>query len=419
MSLVDFVIITALPEEFQAVKQALLPDELKTDDHGTQVWFRTTLENKTLSRKYHLVVAFQPKMGPFDAISLTKDSIDRWQPAYIIMTGIAGSFQEEVALGDVVISQQVFYYDMGKAVDNVDQKGQSMIKYRPQGYPCSVTLIRQAELIAVSDSNWQKKGQLAAKKMAGRLKAKTKTGASSKIKILQGHRSTVHFGTMASGSLVVASVRKKNELLRLHGKIMATEMEGAGVMHQAYYQEPTTPAIIIKGISDAADPGKAAMDKDGSWRKLALQNASNFVVEMIKQGRFPALNTDKFELSGEKGGPSPARELINMPVSNGEVVSFLSFPKLVIPHGPLTGITIAAVAFSEGRPLEIRYLAVRYTNSHERQTVMKKGSHIFHEQGYIGVDPIRVYLMIMGQADTLKFTVETFSMKDEIEIRIS
>lgn len=393
MPLVDFVIITALPEEFEAVKKALLPETLAADDHGTQVWFRTTLENRTLSRKYHLVVAFQSKMGAFDAISLTKDSIDRWQPAYIIMTGIAGSFQEEVALGDVVVSQQVFYYDMGKAVDQKDQS----IKYRPQGYPCSVALIRQAELIAVSNIHWQKKRR----------------------KMPQGHKSKVHFGTMASGSLVVASVRKKNELLRLHGKIMATEMEGAGVLHQAYYQEPTTPAIIIKGISDAADPKKAATDKDGFWRKLALQNAASFVVEMIKQGRFPALDTDKFELSDEKGGPSQARELINMPVSNGEVVSFLSFPKLVIPHGPLTGITIGAAAFSEGRPLEIRYLAVRYTNNHGRQTVTKKGSHIFREQGHIGVDPIRVYLMIMGGADTLKFTVQTFDMKKEIEIRIT
>ena len=44
---------------------------------------------------------------------------------------------------------------------------------------------------------------------------------------------------MASGNKVIANHEKKKELLKLHGKIIAAEMEGAGVLHAATWQQET------------------------------------------------------------------------------------------------------------------------------------------------------------------------------------
>ena len=50
------------------------------------------------------------------------------------------------------------------------------------------------------------------------------------LKVLRSHQPRVHFGTVASGSLVVASKTLQARLLTLHGKILGTEMESAGMM---------------------------------------------------------------------------------------------------------------------------------------------------------------------------------------------
>ena len=47
-------------------------------------------------------------------------------------------------------------------------------------------------------------------------------------------------------------------LLSLHGKIAASEMEGAGMLAQTFTHEMPTPEMVLKGISDYADPKKAA-----------------------------------------------------------------------------------------------------------------------------------------------------------------
>jgi nucleoside phosphorylase len=412
MPLIDFAIITALLEEFEAVKAAL-PGELVEDSTGANIWFRTTLLNSKTGKKLQVVITYQSKMGAFDAISITKDCIDRWQPAYIIMTGIAGSFHPAIKLGHIAVSQQIFYYDMGKSVD---QKKTNKVEYRPQGYPCSPTLIRQAERLSLAKGGWQKKGQQAARKMAAKLKSKG--GGKTLIKMLEDHLGAVHFGTMASGSLVITSENKKNELLKLHGKIIATEMEGAGIMHQAYYQEPTVSAIIIKGISDGAYSKKASLDKEGRWRTLAKQNAANFVVELIQTGSFQGLDTDEFVLAPQKGSPALARNLINRPTAP-DTVSFLSFPGLIKPQGPLTGVTIEIKA-DPNTAAQIRQMVIQYVDSTNKlQTLTVENNDSVTIEGYISRSPIGVYLMVIGEVNRLRFTVHTFGNKQAASIQIT
>src|SRR5690348_11458907 len=103
MSLIDFAILTGLTEEFRTLRQ-IIP-RLQEFSNDGEVWYRTWVESADRERAYSVVAAYQNDMGPLEAQALTASLIRRWDPAYIILVGIAGSFRDDVKLGDVIVSQ--------------------------------------------------------------------------------------------------------------------------------------------------------------------------------------------------------------------------------------------------------------------------------------------------------------------------
>ncbi len=403
MPLVDFGILAALPEEF-LVNQNIFTN-LREVIENADSWYRTNIKAKG-GRRYEIVASFMTEMGPLEAQDLTAKMIARWDPAYIILVGIAGSFNKDVRLGDVVVSQQVFYFDPGKAEDN-------RIKYRPQGYPCSMTLIRQHEALTfdpVAFKAWQEAAKRSAAEKLRTLKRERKSqGITKKKKVLadhialKGHCPKVHFGTVSSGSLVVASKVKQQELLALHGKILATEMEGAGVLHATFRQaEIPTPAIVVKGISDAADKDKAAADELVYWRELAAENSARLALAMIERGRIRPLGTDQFELDLYRGDISVARDRIQGAVSKG--MSLLAFPRLVKLLGPLTGLRISVVASGAECPLRVIEILVEFEdrNGRQRRETFKESSEIEISEPVMS-SQVGMYILLDGTPDRIEF----------------
>jgi nucleoside phosphorylase len=174
MPLVDFAIVTGLDEEIKYLKDAI--KGLTEDDEfgNSEVWYRGRIA-AAKGNAYSVVVSFQNDMGPQQAHALTAQVIRRWDPAYIVVVGIAGSFHKSVRLGHVIISNQVFYYDPGKAT----KQG---LEYRPEGYPCSATLVRQAKALAQdtpSLEQWQRAAQRSAwrkRRLRGQPRSKAGSG---------------------------------------------------------------------------------------------------------------------------------------------------------------------------------------------------------------------------------------------------
>lgn len=328
--------------------------------------------------------------------------IQRWNPAYILLVGIAGSFHKEVKLGDAIVSQQVFYYDPGKATE-------SGIQYRPQGYPCGVTLIRQIQALSLDDeiyTAWQDSAQRSAREKAESLH---REHAPDQNPLLE-HRPAIHFGTVASGSLVIASEALKKKLLRLHGKIVGTESEGAGLMYATFAEELPTPAIVVKGISDAANPQKAAEDQKGYWRELAKENSVRLALQLIRRGGIRPLQTDECTLDVTPGLLSDCRERI--PDRSVPGVSFLGFPSLVKPKGPLTGLRIKILVEGESQgkstPLSIIKQMTEYTRL-EGECVRETKTEVTGEivlTKPLAKKDVGVYLMMRGTPSRIEFSVE-------------
>src|SRR6184192_1408958 len=101
MAIVDFAIVTALVEEFEVLKK-VLPNLRERSENGN-IWYRAAVAANN-GKQYQIVAAVQDQMGTLAAQELATRLIDRWDPAYIFLVGIAGSFASNVQFGDVIVS---------------------------------------------------------------------------------------------------------------------------------------------------------------------------------------------------------------------------------------------------------------------------------------------------------------------------
>jgi nucleoside phosphorylase len=414
MALVDFAIVTALGEEFEVLRR-FLPD-LTEIAESTGVWYRTQVraDNGVV---YSLVAAFQDQMGPLDAHSLTVRLIDRWDPAAIVLVGIAGSFSNDIPVGDVMVSQQVFYYGPAKEVPKGTQ-------YRPQGYPTSVVLTRQFEALRLDPAafkQWQNDASESATAMAKTLGTTVARGSTRKVsparrrrmrQLLRAHEPEVHFGTIASGEKVITNPAKRKEILRLHGKILGTEMEGAGLMHASFsHREIPTHAVVVKGVSDPADDTKDKLDKERHWRELAKENPVRLVLALLRRGRLRPLNTDQYEVDQRNAPPTAAAQIIG-PASR---VAFQAFPRLVLPRGPLTALRIEIeAAGAAGRIHVLKHVVTYATAQGPRRLEGKSPVQRVEIAEVILPHPIGVYLMLGETPTSVRFHLTTPAQTAEV-----
>jgi nucleoside phosphorylase len=399
MPIVDFGIVTALQEEFEYLEALVGPFKEVTDSAGT--WYRTS-QKAANGTSYEIVLAWQDGMGPMQAQGLTVRLIDRWDPAFIILVGIAGQVSDEVKLGDVVVGQQIIYYDL-QAVKDAE------IEVRPEGYPAGIALVRQVHAIKVNRSEMDKirsEAQRSAASMVDTVQLKTQQETDEAQGALKVHSPAIHVGSVASGSKVVKSEVVKKDLLDLHGKMLAVEMEGCGLMHGAFFhRESPSQALLIKGISDGANDSKAKLDAIVCWRKLATQNSARLALAIIQRGRLKPQRTDQFELDPRIDSIKITKRWIPEPIRPG--YSLLGFQSLITPLGPLTRLKIVVIVLDAGgKKLTIVKgifdYKVEKTNA---ETEPKRFPSLLDTEEVIKAEPVGVYLLVDGTPAKVSFDV--------------
>jgi nucleoside phosphorylase len=410
MPSVDFAILTGLTEEFHVLERLFLEfgiPKLRREADNADIWYRTRVMAAS-GRTYEIAVGFQDDMGPPQAQYLAGKVIQRWDPAYIILVGIAGSFNTTITFGDVIVSQQVFYYDPGKATGG-------SIEYRPEGYPCSIILIRQLHAL-VQDRElmtaWRRSAKESAKELARSVKplppkqrGRKSLDAVAARRELKNHVPNVWSGTVASGSLVIDDKKKQKELLRLHGKIIGTEMEGAGMMFATFREENPPAAIVIKGISDAADGNKAKADAKNYWRELAKENPVRLALEMIRLGGIRSLRADRFSLDITLASAAQAMQILE---KKSVGTSPLAFPRLVVPEGPLNELRITCEPRDAAGPLNVLSAAVTFVDRDDipQRVKLERGQMTWDCRQSLSASPVGWYALVDGEPSSVKFTVE-------------
>ena len=225
-------IIGAMEEEVALLKQDM--DVQETVEAASMSFCKGKLCGRD-------VVVVRSGIGKVNAGVCAQILVDRFGVNVLINTGIAGSLDAAIDIGDMVISTDLVEHD-------VDATG--------FGYP--VGQIPRMETFSFP----------ADKALVEKAKAANEE-ANPDI-----HTFT---GRIVSGDQFVSSSEVKEHLVHtFHG--MCTEMEGAAIAHAAWLNE--IPFVIIRAISDKAD-NSAAMDYD-EFEKQAIEHSVRLVENMVK-----------------------------------------------------------------------------------------------------------------------------------------
>ena len=224
-------IIGAMEEEVAALKDDMEVQE--TIEQASMVFCKGTLCGKE-------VVVVRSGIGKVNAGICTQILVDRFQADTLINTGIAGSLDAKIDIGDMVISTDALYHDMDATVFG-DPVGQ-VPRMDTLAFPADETLVQKA------------------------VQANEKANPDI-------HTFT---GRIASGDQFISSKEVKERIVE-NFHPLCVEMEGAGIAHAAYLNKVS--CVIIRAISDKAD-NSATMDYPAFERK-AIAHSVRLMKELL------------------------------------------------------------------------------------------------------------------------------------------
>ena len=188
------------------------------------------------------VVIVRCGIGKVNAALCVQILADLFEVTHVINTGVAGSLNAKLDIGDILISRDAVHHDMdvsplGYAPGIVPQMAESYFK-------------ADERLIELAMNSCEK--------------------VNPDIRAMKGR--------VVSGDQFIASREAKDRLISLfHGD--CAEMEGASIAHGAYLNQ--IPFVILRAISDKADDS-AQMDYP-SFEKAAAGHCAKLVEDLVAQ----------------------------------------------------------------------------------------------------------------------------------------
>ena len=226
-------IIGAMELEVETLKSKM--NVAKTTKKANMEFFEGTLNGVE-------VVIVRSGIGKVNAGICTQILADLFDVTHIINTGIAGSLDAQIDIGDIVVSTDVLQHDMD---------------VRVFGYP----LGEIPQLGTLSFPADERMASLA-KSVCEKVNAEVK----------------VFSGRIVSGDQFISDKAKKEWLIEQFSA-SCTEMEGAAIAQAAYLNG--IPFLIIRAISDKADDS-AGMDY-AAFEAQAIKHSVNLLLEMASR----------------------------------------------------------------------------------------------------------------------------------------
>ncbi|WP_285640919.1 hypothetical protein [Lentzea sp. NBRC 102530] len=246
-SKVDVLILAALPKELAAVRANSGPwRHAKDPDTGFEYWVTQAYHGLTIA------AAGMNSMGSVSAALTTSAALNALDPTRVILVGICAAVSPRVHLGDVCVSDQLVDYDLGKI-----KRGSFSPRWNV--FPVDPELLRLAKHFQSDD--W---GETVLVKRPG--------GSASKPR--------VHFGTILTGSKVVADSDVVDSLRSVWTQAIGLEMEGGGAAAAAHQHKNRTSILVVKGVCDRANSAK-----NDKWQGYAADAAARYAISLlIEQG---------------------------------------------------------------------------------------------------------------------------------------
>lgn len=224
-------IIGAMEEEVSALKNEM--EQSEVTEYASMTFCKGILCGRE-------AVVVRSGIGKVNAGICAQILVDKFGVDTLINTGIAGSLDAAIDIGDMVISKDAVHHDMDATIFG-DPAGQ-VPRMDTFSFPADERLIELAR------------------------KANEKANPDIHTFV----------GRIASGDQFISSQEAKDRISGTFGASCA-EMEGAGIAHAAYLNKVSY--VIIRAISDKAD-NSATMDYP-EFEKQAIVHSVRLVKELL------------------------------------------------------------------------------------------------------------------------------------------
>lgn len=226
-------IIGAMEEEVAILKEKM--EDVRIIKKASMDFYEGTLAGKK-------AVVVRSGIGKVNAGICAQILADMFSVEAIINTGIAGSLNKDINIGDIVVSTDVVQHDM-------DATG---FGYRKGQIPQMPVFFFNAD------------------ERLRKLAVKVCSEVNPDIQVFEGR--------IASGDQFVCDQDVKDGIVS-EFSAYATEMEGAAIGQAAYLND--VPFLVIRAISDKAD-GSAQMDYS-EFEKAAIIHSVNLTLKMLEE----------------------------------------------------------------------------------------------------------------------------------------
>lgn len=225
-------IIGAMDEEIELLKTKML----------------ITKEEKIANCRFFLgsiggkdIVLLQSGIGKVNAAMSTTIMFERYQPDYIINTGSAGGYHQELEVGDIVISDNVVHHDVDVTAFKYEY---GQVPGMPPSFKADEQLVEKA------------------------LKA------AEKLNGVQAMR-----GLISTGDTFMEDPERVQFVREKFPEVIAAEMEAAAIAQVCH--QYNKPFVVIRALSDIA--GKESSISFDSFLKKAAENAATLIIDVIKK----------------------------------------------------------------------------------------------------------------------------------------
>lgn len=226
-------IIGAMDEEVAKLKECM--DNVEVSNRASMDFYKGSLMGKD-------VVVVRSGIGKVNAGICTQILVDLYNVDGVINTGIAGSLNADIDIGDIVLATDALQHD-------VDATG--------FGYELGV-IPRMDKSVFAADERLREIAKAACLKV------------NPDINVFEGR--------VVSGDQFISDKDKKSYILD-NFKGYCTEMEGAAIAQAAYLNN--IPFLIIRAISDKADDS-ATVDYP-TFEAKAIEHSVRLVKELISK----------------------------------------------------------------------------------------------------------------------------------------
>ena len=300
--MVDYLIVTFIREEHEAVfRQFQDPDDdtVSGVPGGTREVQVTTRNGQDVT----VAIARTASEGNLSALDVVRELIDEQQPRLVLVVGIAGAVPtKDVFLGDVVLAKDIHDLTRGAetAAGREEAAASSYLMNTVKDFVANVTM---------DDFNeWQDRNALITRPGVEGIGSSWTDDEEWNEKIngtLEDNEKRtlpkVVDGVIASSDQLVKSVDFMERRLLVDRRILANDMESAGVAKAC--ERRNIPLLILRGISDIV-----GLPRSDDWKRYACEVVAGCARQVVY---LESVDTIESKLKkGEPGLPSGTKDII-------------------------------------------------------------------------------------------------------------